>query len=248
LAAEYELLPQIGDPDLRCHVYFGSIDMYASAGRLDDARDSVERLEQEGQGLTIHHRVHGLGNRVSLGCLTGRWDDIRSRTADVQAAVEANRATPCPLNIASLLGCALAAAVLGDEVESKRLEDAAYATGMKGYRFATDTARIWLALARGDLDQVRAIIGGLDAELLEPWAYDIRSALFDALVPLGDRERIEADAPEWIERGGYPRPFALRALGLVREDEALIEQAAQGFDALGLAWHAQRTRERRVIG
>jgi class 3 adenylate cyclase len=248
LAAEYELLPQIGDPDLRCHVYFGSIDMYASAGRLDDARDSVERLEQEGQGLTIHHRVHGLGNRVSLGCLTGRWDDIRSRTVDVQAAVEANRATPCPLNIASLLGCALAAAVLGDEVESKRLEDAAYATGMKGYRFATDTARIWLALARGDLDQVRAIIDGLDAELLEPWAYDIRSALFDALVPLGDRERIEADAPEWIERGGYPRPFALRALGLVREDEALIDRAAETFDAMGLTWHAQRTRERKLVG
>ena len=47
---------------------------------------------------------------------------------------------------------------------------------------------------------------------------------------------------------GYPAPFALRALGLVREDEGLVERGAQGFDDLGLAWHAQRTRERKIIG
>jgi hypothetical protein len=64
---------------------------------------------------------------------------------------------------------------------------------------------------------------------------------------LGERQRIEADAPEWIERPGYARPFALRALGLVREDEALVEQAAEAFDAMGLSWHAQRTREHRTI-
>jgi hypothetical protein len=65
---------------------------------------------------------------------------------------------------------------------------------------------------------------------------------------LGERQRIEADAPEWIERPGYARPFALRALGLVREDEALVEQATAAFDAIGLAWHARRTRERKIIG
>jgi class 3 adenylate cyclase len=248
LAAQYELLPQIGDPDLRCNLYFGSTDMYIAAARFAEARDSVARHEQEGQGLTVHHRVHGLGHHVGLECMTGCWDEVRLLTTDMEAAVEANLATPCPLNIASLLCCALAAAVLGDKVESQRLEEAAYATGMKGYGFATDTARIWLALARGDLVEARAVVEGLDAELLEPWAYDVRSALFDALAALGERERLEADAPEWIDRGGYPAPFALRALGLAREDDTLVEQAAQTFDAMGLAWHAQRTRERKIVG
>jgi hypothetical protein len=65
----------------------------------------------------------------------------------------------------------------------------------------------------------------------------------DALAALGERDRIEADAPQWIERPGYAQPFALRALGLVREDQALIAQAAEVFETIGLAWHARQTRE-----
>jgi hypothetical protein len=34
----------------------------------------------------------------------------------------------------------------------------------------------------------------------------------------------------------------LRALGLVREDETLLERAAERFEAFGLAWHAAETR------
>src|SRR5207247_1560136 len=40
----------------------------------------------------------------------------------------------------------------------------------------------------------------------------------------------------------YLGPFALRALGVVREDVSLIERAAGRFEALGLDWHAARTR------
>jgi hypothetical protein len=119
---------------------------------------------------------------------------------------------------------------------------------MTGYGFATDAVRILLALAKRDLTEAREIVEQLDPELLESWSVRIRASLFDALAALGERQRIEADAPEWIERPGYARPFALRALGLVREDEALVEQAAAAFDAIGLAWHAQRTRERKIIG
>jgi hypothetical protein len=167
--------------------------------------------------------------------------------AQTEAAVEANLATPCPMNIGSLFWCALAASVIGDHSESRRLEEAAHATGMEGYAAATDGPRIWLALTRANLEEVRELVEGLEPELLKPSIGEIRCALFDGLVALGDVERIEVDAPEWIERGGYPRPFALRALGLVRKDEALVEQASQAFDAMGLSWHAQRTREYRTI-
>jgi len=138
--------------------------------------------------------------------------------------------------------------MVGDDGEARRLEEAAYATGMTGYGFATDATRISLALARGDLTAAREIVEQLDPELLEPWSVRIRGSLFDALAALDERNRIEADAPDWIVRPGYARPFALRALGLVREDESLVEQAAQAFDTIGLTWHAQRTRQRQIIG
>jgi hypothetical protein len=119
---------------------------------------------------------------------------------------------------------------------------------MHGYGIHHDPPHIQLALARGDLEQLRRLVDDFDAEGLEPWAYRNRSALFDALAALGERDRIEADAPAWIEQNSYATPFALRALGLVREDETLVAQAAEKFDAMGLAWHAQRTRDRKLVG
>jgi hypothetical protein len=155
--------------------------------------------------------------------------------------------TPCPLNVESLHFSAVAAALDGDDREATRLERKAEGIGMEGYGTYFDPPRLMLALARGDLETLRRLVDGLDEEQLEPWAYLSRAPLFDALVALGERERIETDAPTWIEQNSYASPFALRALALVREDDRLVEQAAQAFDAIGLAWHAQRTREHRTI-
>jgi class 3 adenylate cyclase len=245
--AQLRVLPQIVDPDFRCATYNLSIDTYVSAGRLSAALAAVEAQELEAEGLTPHHRLHAAGARLFVEASTGSWEAARALIAQTEAAVEANLATPCPMNIGSLFWCALAASVVGDQSESRRLEEAAHATGMEGYAAATDGPRIWLALSRGNLEEVRELVEGLEPELLKPSIGEIRCALFDGLVALGDGQRIELDAPEWIERGGYPRPFALRALGLLRKDEALVEQAAQAFDAMGLSWHAQRTREYRTI-
>ena len=52
--------------------------------------------------------------------------------------------------------------------------------------------------------------------------------------------RLEANSV--LRPNTYLEPFALRALGIVREDQALIERAAATFGALGLAWHAATTR------
>jgi DNA-binding SARP family transcriptional activator len=60
---------------------------------------------------------------------------------------------------------------------------------------------------------------------------------------VGDRDRVEREAPALVRQGGYLEPFALRALGVVREDEALLRQAASRFEALGLGWHASKTRK-----
>jgi hypothetical protein len=241
--AQRGVLPEIVDPDLRCSTYGFSIDTYLSAGRLSDARAAMEAQEPESEALTPHHRLHAAAGRLTVETLTGRWQEARALTARIEGAVEANLATPCPMNIASLFWCALAAAIVGDHADSRRLEEGAYATGMEGYAFATDGPRIWLAVERGNLEETQHLIDGLEPELLGPWCWEIRCALFDALTALGERRRVEEEAPEWIARGGYPRPFARRALGVMRSDATLVEHAAHEFEAMGLAWHAQRTHE-----
>ena len=42
--------------------------------------------------------------------------------------------------------------------------------------------------------------------------------------------------------GMYLEPFALRALGIVREDDELITRALDRFEVMRLDWHAAQTR------
>ena len=49
-------------------------------------------------------------------------------------------------------------------------------------------------------------------------------------------------APLLLRPGTYLEPYALRALGLVREDSTLLEPADERFAAMSLAWHAAQTR------
>ena len=236
------LLPQIADPDHRANAWWMAVNIYLGAGRLADAGDAARMLQRESEGLTPHHRVHDVANRADVATLAGRWEEVRQLTGLIEPAVEANLATPCPMNVSSLLECATAFARGDDDAESRRLEAKAEAIGMEGYGFAQHPPQILLALARNDLTRLRQLVEALDADELEPWAFASRSALFDALVALGDRDRIEAEAPEWL-RPGYVEPFALRALGAAREDAVLLERAAERFEAMDCDWHAGETRK-----
>ena len=240
--ARLELVPRLTDPDHRASAYWMAADIYVAAGRLSEARDAALLLQAESEGLTPHHRVHDVGRRADIAAAAGRWEELQGLTRLIEPAVEANLATPCPINVASLLLCSTAFAYGDDDAESRRLEEKADAIGMQGYGFAQHPPRIRLALARNDLGALEGLIAALDPEELEPWAFESRAALFDALIVLDDRERIEADGPEWL-RPGYAEPFALRALGYAREDPELLEQAAARFEAMGCDWHAAETRK-----
>ena len=74
------------------------------------------------------------------------------------------------------------------------------------------------------------------------WEWEPVPTFLDALAALGDRERIEAEAPRWLQPGTFAEPFALRALGIARGDRALLEQAVERFEAMGISWHAEQTR------
>jgi hypothetical protein len=63
----------------------------------------------------------------------------------------------------------------------------------------------------------------------------------DGLATIRDRERTEEEAGRLLRPNTFLEPFALRSLGVVREDESLIEQARERFLALRLDWHAAQT-------
>jgi hypothetical protein len=136
--------------------------------------------------------------------------------------------------------CALAHAQLGDKSEARRLEELAIAGLVVGGPAAREPALLRLALLRDDRDAIERLLAENPGPSL--WDVDYRAARLDALVAMRDRERIEAESPALIALGGYVEPFALRALGLVRGERALLDRAAERFDTMGLGRRAAETR------
>ena len=208
---------------------------------LDQATAASALATEAAAGLTAHHRLHAASWQILLPSATGCWDELRARAAEAERVVDANlaAATPCVFNVSILLNCAVASALAGDEDEAGRLEAKADGLGMVGGRWYQgwfEPPRIRLALARHDLGAV--------AQLAPPefdWEWEPVSTFLDALVALCDRERIEAEAPKWLQQGSFAEPFALRALGVARRDRSLLEQAVERFEAMGISWHAEQT-------
>jgi hypothetical protein len=60
------------------------------------------------------------------------------------------------------------------------------------------------------------------------------------LVAHGDRARIEVEAPAWLIPRSYVEPFALRALGVTRQDSRLLRESVDRFAAMDLQWLQRR--------
>ena len=75
-----------------------------------------------------------------------------------------------------------------------------------------------------------------------PWGLDGAAARLDALLALGETERLEEEAAPFLGEESYTGPFALRALGISRGDASLVEQAVARFEAMGLEWRVAETR------
>ena len=69
-----------------------------------------------------------------------------------------------------------------------------------------------------------------------------RRLRLDAPATLPDRERVEDEAPALRKPGTYLEPFALWALGILRDDAALLYEADERFAALGLGWYREQTK------
>jgi class 3 adenylate cyclase/tetratricopeptide (TPR) repeat protein len=234
------LLPRISDPDRRANIYVQAGSFPGALGRFDESLRAADLLTETVARLTPHHRVHAVGLSVGIAGDMGRWAHICELTPRAEATIDANLDTPCLLNQSSLLYCALAHEWAGDHVEARRLESKAEGFGLK-YDDAFDTVRIQLALARGDVDRVRTFVDRLyDESSHDHW---VHVAVLNGLLGLGDHARIQKLAPACLKPGTYLEPFALRALGVARKNEEMIERAAARFDGMGLDWHADQTRK-----
>jgi DNA-binding SARP family transcriptional activator len=237
-----ELLDRIDDPDHAADIYWTAIPGYLGLGSFDEARRLAELHDGVTSKLSPHHRLHGVAFLLEVEELAGNWQRIGELTNRAERAVEAS--TPCIHRPRSLVVCALAAACLGNELEARRLERAVAELGAEEYGRVVDT-RIRLALVRGDLVGVRRMLAQTETSqrtLIRSTKLAPVAARLDALAALRERERLETEAPRWLQPDTYLEPFALRALGVVRDDRVLVERAAACFDALGLNWHSAQTR------
>ena len=185
--------------------------------------------------------MHAAGILSAVAQASGRWTEVRDLTPRVEAAVQANIATPCISNAMSPLRCALASVVLGNDGEARRLERISDDIGMEGYGLWLDPIRIEIAIARGATAEVERLLGELGPRGLDD--VDGLIARLNALVALDRRAEIEQEAPAADKPGTYLEPFALRALGFARQDQGLIGKAIERFEALGLDCHASETKK-----
>ena len=219
--------------------FFGSF-AYARAGRIQLAAEHVERHDEVTTNTTAHDAVHAAGLRAVILGVNGAWDELAALADRARRAAAANEQTPCMFNWRTLLMCALGREHVGDRRDAERLEEEARTIAQVGGPVEREPALLRLALLRRDLGEIERILGVLP-RLPDRWDVDTPAARLDALIALGDHSRVEEEAGPLSERPSYYRPFALRALGVVRSDRSLIERAAAEFADMGLDWRAAET-------
>jgi class 3 adenylate cyclase len=238
------LTQRLNDPDHLALIQWGSATAELGIGHLDEALSHARRHEGIAARLTPHHKVHALGNLLLFDEAAGRWDRLHERTESAERAVAANADTPCGYNARCLLACAVACAALGLDDAARRLEAEEAALGFEGYDVLLDVPRARLALIRGDLERVEALVHGSEKWHWHIWNYVNGVATrLDGFVALDRAAEVVTDAERHAVPGTYLEPFALRTLGIARGDPALVAQAQERFHALGLDWYAAQTPE-----
>jgi class 3 adenylate cyclase len=236
-----EALPMVSDPGVRMHQHWLAGFVYLRGGRIVDVPRLAVECDRLAAQLTPHEEMHAVALRALLHSVMGQWRELGELTARAATAAEENEETPCQFNWRSLVVCALGLVHLGEERRARMLEERALEGRVVAGPPEREPALIRLALLRGDLSEVARILERLPTTV-DPWGLDAAAARLDALALLGERDRVEEEAAPFLESDSYTRPFALRALGLVRGDRTLIARALTRFVAMGLEWQTAETR------
>jgi len=232
---------RLGDPGYESFQYWNAAFVYLRAGRFGEAMRFAGRVDRLVPSLTAHDEVHAVGLDAVVRSVLCDWEGVAELAARAETAIAANADFPCQFNWRTLIVCALGFAQLGDEGEARRLEEAGRASAEVAGPAEVEPALLRLALLRADEEEARRILEVLPAQG-GPWGADDAAARLDALLSLGETERLEEEAAPFVDEEGYTRPFALRALGISRGDRSLVDLATAQFEALGLASRAAETR------
>lgn len=234
------LIAEISDPDHLVEAHEAAVPAFAAVAEIDEARRLAKSADDLARKVSPHHELHGLALQLEVEELAGGWEMVGALAVRIEQAVSANLDTPCARNARSLLVCAVASVVAGNEQRAAELELAAEKLGMEGYDFALESPRLRLALLRRNLDPLGE---ALEATASHNLSFGLAglAARLDALAALRDRGRVEEEAPPLLQAGTYLEPFALRALGIVREDETLVGKARDRLREMGFDWHAEQT-------
>jgi hypothetical protein len=236
----FDLIDKIGDPDHVQELYETLLPATNALGRLREGRRLAADHVARAQRLTPHHRLHGLGVTFESAELGGDWATIAGLTDEVVASVAENEDTPCLRGPRCLLLAAVAATVGGDEASAARLERLAEECRMEDRGFGLAGPRLRLALLRGDRETTERLLAEAPAFRFAFGVAPIATRL-DGLAFLRRRDQAEAEAGPFAEGRSVLAPFAVRALGIARGDDALIERAQGLFAELRLDWHARQT-------
>jgi class 3 adenylate cyclase len=234
---------EISDPDHVADIYEITIPSYCANAQFSEARRLAAEHDAIVEPLSDHHRLHGAAVLLEVEEVCGGWDRILELAERTESAVEANLTTPCVRNARTLLLIALAAGTAGDNETARRYERRAEEVETEGYDRVLAAPRTWLALLRGEMDEVERLEPINLGRIQHEYALPATAARLDALAALKKRSSVERDAPPLLRAGTYLEPFAMRALGAVREDELLVEQAIDRFNGMNLIWHAEQSRK-----
>ena len=233
------------DPHGSAYVDYGVLRPAVVLGLFVEGRRLARLFETSQAALTPHHRMHGVSVPLEVETFASEWSTVGSAQERVETAVEANLATPCVRNALSLLLCAAAKARVGETDAARQLREQAERLGLVGYDDILNPARLRVALFLGDLRLVERLIDETPPAFREGigWFSLLGTpARLDALVALGYHDRVESEAGMFLNGGTCLEPYAMRAIGVVREDSALIERAAERFEDLELSTAARETR------
>jgi hypothetical protein len=240
-----ELAAEISDPDHLCEVCESGIPIAVAVGRFREAYRLAALHAETAARLSPHHRMHSIALHAEIDENVADWEVLRSRSEAAIEAARANAGTPCVRNGRTLIACGLASAAAGDEGAATELLARAAEYEGEGWAGYLDPLRLRIALVRGNREEAERLVQ-TPFERDFVFGPSVRATRLDALAALGMSDAVEDEAPALLRSVTYVEPFALRALGIVRRDAALVSRADECFRALGLDWHADQSE--RLLG
>jgi len=241
-----------GDPYAmgQCHTYplLGLL----ALGCFAEARGLATRFQEVAAEQNSQFMAYAIAWRIQIETLAGEWAQVCALEEELLRLNGRDEDRLLVGTVRGLLMCAAARLHLGEAHRANSLMRLARIGGHTDARLNAPLLRV--ALARGDLAQVRTLFGRNRKELPPPatwWAVDHTATRLDTLAALAvgsdpdpaATATLDVEAAAHLDADGYLAAVADRALGLAHRDAARMGRAEARFAELCLPAQARITAE-----